>query len=241
MFSSHLLTRSLHSSCQFWKKFPQSLKGKSVAEQRWLVRQLNDPFVKEAKVKNYRCRSAFKLLEIHEKYKILQPGLRVIDCGAAPGAWSQVAVEKVNSDKADLEAPVGFVVGVDLLQITPLEGAQFLPNTDVTNSTTINKLCDLLPLQGADVILSDMAPNASGIKEMDHEKLISMCMSVLDLAHKVLQPGGTFLCKYWDGWQAPLLKAQLAKCFQHVKTVKPQASRQDSAEVFFLALRYKIK
>ncbi|MGH0122319.1 UNVERIFIED_CONTAM: hypothetical protein FKN15_003110 [Acipenser sinensis] len=228
-----------HRECL--KKTPQNLKGKTVAEQRWVVRQLKDPFVKAAQVQNYRCRSAFKLLEINEKHRILQPGLSVVDCGAAPGAWSQVAVEKVNSAGADPEVPTGFVIGVDLLRIAPLVGVHFLANSDVTDPVTQTRLQELLPAHRADVILSDMAPNASGFKEMDHERLISMCLSVLELAEKVLQPGGTFLCKCWDGGQTSLLKNKLAQYFQDIKTIKPQASRKESAEMFLLAKNYRKK
>ncbi|MBN3274744.1 MRM2 methyltransferase, partial [Polyodon spathula] len=191
-----------------------------------MVRQLKDPFVKEAQVQNYRCRSAFKLLDITEKHRILQPGLSVVDYGAAPGAWSQVAVEKAG---ADTEVPTGFVI------------AHFLADSDVTDPATQNRLQELLPAHRANVIPSDMAPNASGFKEMDHERLISMCLSVLDLAEKVLQPGGTFLCKCWDGGQTSLLKNKLAQSFQDIRTIKPQASRKESAEMFLLAKNYRKK
>ncbi|TMS15055.1 rRNA methyltransferase 2, mitochondrial [Larimichthys crocea] len=128
------------------------------------------------------------------------PGHSVVDCGAAPGAWSQVAVQRVNSAGTDPELPRGTVVGIDLLNIPPLDGAHFLPSHDVTDPATHAKLLDLLPNGHAHVILSDMAPNASGFREMDHEKLIMMCLSLIDLAEKILQPGGSLVCKYWD-WE----------------------------------------
>uniref|UniRef100_A0AAV2KKL0 rRNA methyltransferase 2, mitochondrial n=1 Tax=Knipowitschia caucasica TaxID=637954 RepID=A0AAV2KKL0_KNICA len=143
--------------------------------------------------------SAFKLLEIDEKFQLLHPGQTVVDCGAAPGAWSQVAVQRVNSTGTDVSAPRGTVVGFDLLNIAALDGAHFLPHHDITDPATHAKLQQLLPEGHADVILSDMAPNASGFKELDCEKLFSICLSLIDLAEKVLLPGGSLLCKYWDG------------------------------------------
>ncbi|XP_056391578.1 rRNA methyltransferase 2, mitochondrial isoform X2 [Hyla sarda] len=216
-------------------------KAKTGAEQIWLTRQLRDPYVKAAHAQNYRCRSAFKLLEIDKEQKILQPGNSVVDCGAAPGAWSQVLVDKVNSLGLDATASVGFVLGVDLLHITPLEGAVFLSKCDLTDPATHKKIIDLLPSGQADVILSDMAPNASGIKELDHQRLVNMCLSLLDLSDTVLRPGGSFLCKMWDGGESHLIKDKLWQRFQHVKTVKAKASRTESAEIYLLAKSHKPK
>ncbi|XP_066545607.1 rRNA methyltransferase 2, mitochondrial isoform X2 [Amia ocellicauda] len=228
-----VLRRGVHSSPRCWKK------GKTGAEQRWVARQMSDPFVRAARAQNYRCRSAFKLLEIDDKHRLLRPGLSVVDCGAAPGAWSQVAVEKVNSSGADPGAPVGFVAGVDLLRIPPLDGAHFLSTRDLTDPDTQTLLLELLPAGGLDVILSDMAPNASGFRELDHDRLIGMCLSVADFAERALRPGGALLCKYWDGRRARQLQARLARSFQEVRTIKPHASRKESAELFFLAKHHK--
>ncbi|XP_026181030.1 rRNA methyltransferase 2, mitochondrial [Mastacembelus armatus] len=226
--------RRLHSSVCLLKK----LKGKSPAEQRWLMRQLKDPYVKASHAQNFRCRSAFKLLEIDDQFRVLRPGYSVVDCGAAPGAWSQVAVQRVNSAGTDPALPRGTVVGVDLLHIPPLDGAHFLSSHDVTDPTTHAKLLELLPDNHAHVILSDMAPNASGFHEMDHEKIISMCLSLIDLAEKVLLPGGSLVCKYWDGILVQKLQARLSSVFSSVRTLKPHASRKDSAERYFLARMY---
>ncbi|KAL2100786.1 hypothetical protein ACEWY4_002547 [Coilia grayii] len=229
----------IHTSAAILKKAPQNLKGKRPAEQRWIVRQLRDPFVKAAHVQNYRCRSAFKLLEIDDKYNILRPGFSVVDCGAAPGAWSQVAVKRVNATGENPEYPRGAVVGVDLLHIAPLDGAHFLSNQDIASPATHAELQRILPGGLADVILSDMAPNASGFREMDHERLVSMCLSLLGLADVVLKPGGCLVCKYWDGGLARKLHQGLTEVFKEVKIVKPQASRKESAELFFLARLFK--
>ncbi|XP_042361547.1 rRNA methyltransferase 2, mitochondrial [Plectropomus leopardus] len=235
MWFLSLQRRCLHSTTCLMKK----LKGKSVAEQRWLQRQLRDPYVKASHAQNFRCRSAFKLLEIDDKFRLLQPGFSVVDCGAAPGAWSQVAVQRVNSAGTDPELPHGTVVGIDLLHIPPLDGAHFLSSHDVTDPVTHAKLKELLPNGRAHVILSDMAPNASGFREMDHEKLITMCLSLIDLAERILQPGGSLICKYWDGILAHKLQEKLSSVFKNVQTLKPNASRKDSAERFFLSRMYK--
>ncbi|XP_055984461.1 rRNA methyltransferase 2, mitochondrial [Sorex fumeus] len=214
-------------------------RARSGPEHRWIARQRNDPFVKAAKVESYRCRSAFKLLEVNEKHRLLWPGLRVLDCGAAPGAWSQVSVQKVNAAASDPSAPVGFVLGVDLLHINPLEGATFLCPADVTDPGVFRRIQELLPGGRADVILSDMAPNATGIRDLDHDRLISLCLSLLALAPGLLQPGGTFLCKIWAGSQTRCLQRRLAENFQRMRTVKPEASRKESSEVYLLATQYR--
>lgn len=213
--------------------------ARSGAQHLWLTRQRKDPFVKAAKVESYRCRSAFKLLEVDDKHRLLQPGLRVLDCGAAPGAWSQVAVQRVNAAAADPSAPVGFVLGVDLLHISPLEGATFLCPADVTDPNVFPRIQELLPGGRADVILSDMAPNATGIRDLDHDKLISLCLSLLTLARELLQPGGTFLCKIWAGRQSDRLQRRLAEDFQRTRTLKPEASRKESSELYLLATQYR--
>ncbi|XP_071781887.1 rRNA methyltransferase 2, mitochondrial [Centroberyx gerrardi] len=236
-FSLH--KRCLHTSLCLMKKTPHNLKGKTAADQRWLARQLNDPFVKASRVHNFRCRSAFKLLEIDDKFKILQPGYSVVDCGAAPGAWSQIAVQRVNSAGTDTESPRGTVVGIDLLNIAPLDGAHFLSSHDITDPATHARLLELLPGARAHVILSDMAPNASGFREMDHEKLITSCLTLIDLAEKILRPGGSLVCKYWDGSLAHTLQERLSRVFSSVRTLKPKASRKDSAELYFLARTYR--
>ncbi|XP_054429150.1 rRNA methyltransferase 2, mitochondrial [Pteronotus mesoamericanus] len=214
-------------------------KARTGAEHLWLTRQLKDPFVKAAKVESYRCRSAFKLLEMDARHRILRPGLRVLDCGAAPGAWSQVAVQRVNAAGADPGSPAGFVLGVDLLHISALEGATFLCPADVTDPKTFQRIQELLPGGRADVILSDMAPNATGIRGLDHDRLIGLCLSLLDMAADILHPGGAFLCKTWAGSQSHRLQKRLTEEFQRTRTLKPEASRKDSAEVYLLATQYR--
>ncbi|XP_077474815.1 rRNA methyltransferase 2, mitochondrial [Stigmatopora argus] len=215
-------------------------KKKSHAEHMWIGRQSKDPYVKASHALNFRCRSAFKLLEIDDKFRLLQPGFSVVDCGAAPGAWSQVAAHRVNSAGTDLTSPLGTVIGIDLLHVPPLDGAHFLSNHDVADRETHAKLSGLLPGGRAHVLLSDMAPNASGFRELDHERLVGLCSSsLLDLAEKILWPGGSLLCKYWDGALARQLQDKLSLVFASVQSLKPNASRKDSAERYFLARNYK--
>lgn len=137
------------------------------------------------------------------------------------------------------ESPFGTVIGIDLLNIPPLDGADLLPSHDVTDPRTHAKILELLPGGQAHVILSDMAPNASGFKEMDHERLVAMCFCLLDLAEKILKPGGSLVCKYWDGVLAQKLQEKLSSVFGSVRTLKPSASRKDSAERYFFAQMYK--
>ncbi|XP_051488120.1 rRNA methyltransferase 2, mitochondrial isoform X2 [Apus apus] len=224
-----LASKCLHTTVGILKK--------TGTEHWWLERHLRDPFVKAAKRHHYRCRSAFKLLEIDDKLHILRPGLSVLDCGAAPGAWSQVAVERVNA--LDPAVPTGFVLGVDLLRISPLEGAVFLSEADMSDPRTLRTIQSLLPAEQVDVILSDMAPNATGVKELDHQKLINLCLGLLGLSRSLLKPKGTMLCKFWDGHESRLLQSRLKEQFQDVRTIKPQASRKDSAESYYLARLYK--
>ncbi|XP_006859942.1 PREDICTED: putative ribosomal RNA methyltransferase 2 [Chrysochloris asiatica] len=235
----HLKLRYVSLQDQRFHTAVRCPRSRTGTEHLWLMRHLKDPFVKAAKMESYRCRSAFKLLEVNKRHQILRPGLRVLDCGAAPGAWSQVAIQSVNAMGTDSSLPVGFVLGVDLLHISPLEGATFLCPADVTDPSTFQRLRELLPGHRADVILSDMAPNATGIHSLDHDRLIGLCWSLLDLAPLILPPGGTFLCKTWAGSQSHRLQKRLAQEFQSTRTIKPSASRKESSELYLLATQYR--
>lgn len=147
----------------------------------------------------------------------------------------------IHSYNLDPAVPTGFVLGVDLLRISPLEGAVFLSETDIADPSTVHAIRGLLPAEKVDVILSDMAPNATGIKELDHQKLINLCLGLLNLSQSILKPKGTMLCKFWDGRESHLLQNRLKEQFQDVRTIKPQASRKDSAESYYLARLYKGK
>lgn len=234
-----LVIRYFNNSSKLHKKIPTNLKGKSKSSQEWLIRQLKDPYVENAKVKNYRSRSAFKLLEIDAKHQILHPGQCVVDCGAAPGGWTQVAVDKTNAALADTDAEQGFVVGIDRLQIFPIKGAVLLSGCDFREKSSHEKLYGVLEGRKVDAVLSDMAPNATGIKTMDHDAIVSLAYEFISFALKVNKINGLLLLKLWDGGRLINLEADLKKFYSSVKRVKPPASRSDSSEIFILAQDFK--
>ncbi|KAG7210583.1 hypothetical protein KM043_012101 [Ampulex compressa] len=217
---------------------PKNLKGKKHSSQVWLTRHLQDPYVAKAKQENYRCRSAFKLLEINERFNILAPGDIVIDCGSAPGSWTQVAVNITNAN-GKKEGPVGTVVGIDRLPVYPVEGATILSNMDFLTSEAQDAVHELLKGQKADVVLSDMAPNACGVKAIDHVNIIKLAYCALKFALKVTRVDGIFLTKVWDGDMSLQLEQDLLKFYEIVRNVRPQATRDDSAEKFLLAKGFK--
>lgn len=202
------------------------------------MRQLRDPYVEKAKQENYRCRSAFKLLEINERFKILNPGLTVIDCGAAPGSWTQVATHLTNSH-GKTEHPIGKVYAIDKLPLYPVEGATILGNMDFTLAKTQDTLRQLLQKHKADVVLSDMAPNASGVREIDHDNIIILAYAVLKFALYNSKTDGTLIVKIWDGSKSHQLEQDLMKFYHHVRIVRPDATRDESSEIFFLATGFK--
>lgn len=215
------------------------VKIKGASSNDWISRQIADPYVEKAKMLNYRCRSAFKLLEIDERFKILHPGQMVIDCGASPGSWTQVAVEKVNSHGKKKNLPTGVVISIDRQPIYPIEGATILGNYDFTTPAAQLKIKEVLQLRMPDVVLSDIAPNATGVAYLDHEALMALVYSVLRFAVQVSSPGGTLLTKLWACGSYDTLKTDISRFYGRVKTVKPNASRSDSAEMFILARDFK--
>uniref|UniRef100_A0A6M2DK82 rRNA methyltransferase 2, mitochondrial n=1 Tax=Xenopsylla cheopis TaxID=163159 RepID=A0A6M2DK82_XENCH len=221
----------------FSKVVPTKVKHKSKSSFEWLSRQLSDPYVEKAKIQNYRCRSAFKLLEIHDRYKILNEGDIVIDCGASPGSWTQVAVNKCNPKK--LKDSKSLVIGIDKLQMHPIQGAELLGNLDFTKSESQEKIKQILNGRLVNVVLSDMAPNASGVREMDHDNIISLCYSVLKFALDISCKNATLLVKVWDGGRTIKLEQDIARFYNTVKSVKPASSRSDSSEKFLLARGFK--
>ncbi|XP_033753988.1 rRNA methyltransferase 2, mitochondrial-like [Pecten maximus] len=231
--------RSFTTSQTNYKVTVKKLKGKSSGSQKWLTQQLNDPYVKRAKLENWRCRSAFKLLEIDEKHKILRPGNVVIDCGAAPGSWCQVAAKKVNSSKSEPNRPVGTVIGVDLLHIEPLDGVTFFPKSDFTNKDVQKSILESLGGKKVHVVLSDMAPKSSDARQLDHELSVELCASVLRFSVGVLRHGGHLLCKLWMGPEQDKLQRALDRMFTTVRVVKPPASRTSSSEIYYLAKDFR--
>ncbi|OAD52660.1 Putative ribosomal RNA methyltransferase CG11447 [Eufriesea mexicana] len=231
--------RKLHTCIILFRQKPENLKGKKHSSQLWITRQIQDPYVERAKRENYRCRSAYKLLEINERFKILQPGHVVIDCGAAPGSWTQVAINVTNAKAKQDGVAVGIVFGIDKQPIYPIEGATLLSGMDFTDASSQNKILELLKSRKANVVMSDMAPNASGVRALDHENIIRLVYSALKFALQVTQIDGTFLCKLWDGGKSEQLEKDLNKFYKYVRNVKPQATRDESTEKYFLAMGFK--
>lgn len=231
-------TRSVHTGRALLKETPRNLKGKKHSSQLWLARQLRDPYVEKARQENYRCRSAFKLLEINERFRILGPGMTVIDCGAAPGSWTQVATNLTNAH-GKREGPVGRVYAVDKLPFYPVEGATILGNMDFTSVKTQKTLNELLQGDKADVVLSDMAPNASGVREIDHDNIMLLAYAVLRFALQIGRAQSAFVVKVWDGGKAQQFEQNLYKFYNSVKVIRPDATRDDSTEKFFLARGFK--
>jgi 23S rRNA (uridine2552-2'-O)-methyltransferase len=209
----------------------KTAKKRTAASQRWLERQLNDPYVARAKREGWRSRAAFKLIEIDDKYHVLKPGQRVVDLGAAPGGWAQVAAKRVGSPTP------GKVVGIDLLDVAPLPGVEAL-RMDFLDDEAPQRLVEMLG-GAADVVLSDMAANATGHKKTDHLKIMGLAEAALDFAREVLVPGGTFLAKVLQGGTEQSLLANLKRDFTTVRHVKPAASRADSAELYVLATGFR--
>jgi 23S rRNA (uridine2552-2'-O)-methyltransferase len=210
----------------------RSGKGRTLASKLWLERQLNDPYVARAKREGMRSRAAFKLAEIDDRFHLFKPGTKVVDLGAAPGGWSQVAAER--SFAADGR---GKVVAIDVLDMPPLPGVAFL-NLDFLDPAAPERLKALLA-GPADVVMSDMAANATGHRKTDHLKIMALAETAALFAREVLKPGGAFLCKVLQGGTEGTLLADLKRDFATVKHVKPAASRPDSAELYVLATGFR--
>jgi 23S rRNA (uridine2552-2'-O)-methyltransferase len=211
----------------------KTAKQRTASSQRWLERQLNDPYVAAAQREGYRSRSAYKMIEIDDKYRLLRPGRRVVDLGAAPGGWSQVAAERVRS-----LAGRGQVVAIDLLAMAPLPGVVFLEG-DFMAETAPAGLKALLRDGGADVVLSDMAAQGTGHSRTDHLRIMALAEAAAEFAIEVLAPGGAFVCKMFQGGSERALLDQLKKAFASVRHVKPPASRAESAELYVTATQFR--
>jgi 23S rRNA (uridine2552-2'-O)-methyltransferase len=204
-------------------------KRKSVSSRRWLERQLNDPYVARAKREGYRSRAAFKLAEIDDKHHFLKSGARVVDLGAAPGGWSQVAQRRIG--------PRGRVIAIDILEMDAIAGVE-VAHLDFLDRDTPGRLKAMLG-GPADTVLSDMAANATGHRPTDHLKIMALVEAAAEFAREVLKPGGSFLAKVIQGGTEGALLAALKRDFASVKHVKPAASRADSAELYVLATGFR--
>jgi len=204
---------------------------RSVSSVRWLERQLNDPYVAEAKKRGYRSRAAFKLIHLDEKFHFLKPGARIVDLGAAPGGWAQIAAEKV------LKGGKGKIIGIDLLPVEPVPGVKIIA-LDFMDESAPRRLKEMLA-GPADIVLSDMAASATGHAPTDHLKIMALAEAALEFARDVLATGGTFVAKVLQGGATQNLLAQLKQDFTSVRHVKPAASRKDSAEIYVVAQGFR--
>ena len=210
----------------------KSKNKRSHSSHQWLSRQLNDPYVRKAHAAGYRSRAAFKLIDIDDKHKILKRGSLVVDLGAAPGGWSQVAAERIGADKGQ-----GKIVAIDLLDIEPIQGVDFA-QMDFNDEDAPERLKAMLGGQ-ADVVLSDMAANTIGHRQTDHLKIVALVEMAAEFAREVLAPGGSFVAKVLQGGTEGELLASLKRDFKVVKHIKPPASRKDSAELYVLATGFR--
>ena len=206
---------------------------RSSSSQRWLERQLNDPYVAAAQREGYRSRAAYKLMEIDDKERLLKAGKRVVDLGAAPGGWSQIAADRVKAVDGK-----GQVVAIDLLDMEPIAGVEFI-KLDFMDETAPGRLKAMLREGGADIVLSDMAAQGTGHARTDHLRIMGLAEAAAEFACEVLAPGGAFVCKVFQGGTERDLLDLLKKSFAKVKHVKPPASRAESAELYVVALGFR--
>lgn len=200
--------------------------ARSKSSQRWLGEHFSDEYVKKAQQEGYRSRAVYKLQEIQEKDRILQPGMKVVDLGAAPGGWSQYATKLIGQK--------GRIVASDILPLDPLPFVEFVLG-DFREDAVLAEILDLLGGEKADLVISDMAPNMSGVDAVDQPRAVHLCELALDMARQVLKPGGTFLVKLFQGVGSEAFILDVRSSFKTVKVRKPAASRPRSREVYVLA------
>jgi 23S rRNA (uridine2552-2'-O)-methyltransferase len=204
----------------------RTARGRSSASQRWLTRQLNDPYVRAAKQAGWRSRAAFKLIELDDRFHLLRHGLRVLDLGAAPGGWTQVATQRGAK-----------VVGIDLLPIDPIPGSTLIVG-DFHDEAVLPQLRDALG-GPADLVLSDMAPNTSGHAATDHLRIVALAELALDFAGEVLADGGAFVAKVLQGGSERAMMERMRRHFAQVRHAKPPASRKESSELYVVAQGFR--
>ncbi|MGE3149885.1 MAG: RlmE family RNA methyltransferase [Pseudorhodoplanes sp.] len=224
----------------------KSGRGRTLSSKLWLERQLNDPYVARAKREGLRSRAAYKLIEIDDKHHLFRRGARVVDLGAAPGGWSQVAAQRTGAAETGPErsaardhvtAGKGHVVAIDILPMLPLAGVDFA-KADFLDPDAPEKIVAMLGGK-ADIVLSDMAANATGHRKTDHLKIMGLVEAAADFAREILAPGGAFLAKVLQGGTEGALLTDLKRDFGKVRHIKPAASRADSAELYVLATGFR--
>jgi 23S rRNA (uridine2552-2'-O)-methyltransferase len=215
----------------------KTAKGRRSSSTRWLERQLNDPYVQQAKKDGYRGRAAYKIRDLDDKFRFLVPGARVVDLGCAPGGWCQIAVKRVNALGEKQGKKVGTVLGIDLQEVDPIPGAE-IHVLDFMEEGADEKVKEWLGGQ-ADVVMSDMAAASSGHKQTDHLRIMALCEAAAHFAFEVLSEGGTFVAKTLAGGAEGDLQKLLKQKFTKVSNVKPDSSRSDSSEKFVVATGFR--
>ena len=205
---------------------------RKLSSKLWLERQLNDPYVAQAKREGLRSRAAFKLIEIDDKYHFLRPGITVVDLGAAPGGWSQIAAKRVGAASGK-----GKVIAIDLLEMPEIPGVTFA-QLDFLKEDAPARLLEMIDGR-ADVVLSDMAPNTTGHRKTDQLRILGLVEGAVAFASEVLNPGGTFVAKVFQSGADAALMTELKRDFATVRHVKPASSRQDSSERYVLAMGFR--
>jgi 23S rRNA (uridine2552-2'-O)-methyltransferase len=203
--------------------------SKANNSKNWIKNHVKDPFVIQAQKDGYRSRAAYKLIEIDKKYKIIKSGITAVDMGAAPGGWSQVLSKKIGSN--------GKIIAIDLLDVNPIQGIDFIQG-DFTQEEVLRKMIDKLKNKPVDLVISDMAPNISGIKMVDQQRAINLNELALDFASKHLKQNGFFLVKSFVGIDFEGYVKDLRACFKKVFKIKPDSSRSRSSEIFLLGYEY---
>jgi 23S rRNA (uridine2552-2'-O)-methyltransferase len=205
--------------------------ARTKAEQTWLRRQVRDPYVRRAHEQGYRSRAAFKLLEIDGRDRLLRPGITIVDLGAAPGGWSQVAAQRLKGR--------GVIVAVDILPMDPVPGTQFL-QADLEDPTVVERVVEALGGRPADLVMSDMAPNITGLDYIDVPRALGLADAALDIAVHVLAPGGSLLVKVFQGEGVDALTSEMRRMFVRVTVRKPSASRAASREIYLLGRQFTV-
>lgn len=202
-----------------------------------ITKAIKDLYIKKARYDGYRARSAYKLIQLDEKYKFLNPGKIIIDVGAAPGSWTQVICEKLDLVKNPAS---GKCIAIDINPFQPVDGAVCVPNADFTLPSTQDNIIRWLKNQKVDCVLSDMAPSATGHKFLDHARIVNLVESLIPFSSRVLKPGsGILLAKLWNGDSKDVMAAKLRVLFDRVDHVKPHASREDSSEFYLFCRGFK--
>lgn len=206
----------------------KTARGRTTAQVRWLQRQLNDPYVNAARQQGWRSRAAFKLIEMDDRFHFFRPNMRIVDLGAAPGGWAQVAVKR---------APNAHIVGVDLLPVDPVPGAKIIEG-DFMDDDMPDRLEKMLGGR-ADLVMSDMAPNTTGHPATDHVRIMGLTDNALHFALQITEPGGAFIAKVFQGGAEKQMLDTLKKNYTTVRHVKPPASRKESRELYVIALGFR--